>query len=85
MDDDIFDTIFTEANASRINELIDKYCPTFYVRGSMDSVVTCSIVRSATAVCVFRNGVDKQTGNATQEFKRGTIKKDGTIGWNPWT
>lgn len=86
MDSSTFGTIFTEADADAIDYIIDNFAPTFYVKDSSNNVVTvCSVVRSATQVCVFLNGVDEQTGNATQDFRQGTIRTNGTIKWNNWT
>lgn len=84
MDSSTFDAIFTEADSDAIDYVIDNFAPTFYVKGSSNSVVTCSVVRSATAVCVFRNKIDEQTYNAIQECRRGTIGVDGTITWGSW-
>lgn len=85
MDSSTFDAIFTEADSDAIGYIIDNFAPTFYVKGSSNSVVTCSVVRSATAVCVFRNKVDEQSGNAIQECRLGTIQIDGTIAWGNWS
>lgn len=84
MDSSTFDAIFTEADSDAIDYIIDNFAPTFYVKGSSNSVVTCSVVRSATAVCVFRNKIDEQTYNTIQECRRGTIGVDGTITWGSW-
>lgn len=83
MDSSTFDAIFTEADAHAIDYIIDNFAPTFYVKYSSNKV-TCSIVRSATKVCVFRNRVDEQTYNFIQECRRGTIGIDGTITWASW-
>lgn len=85
MDSSTFNAIFTEADSDAIGYIIDNFAPTFYVKVSSNGVAVCSIVRSATQVCVFRHAVDRQVGNAIQDFRCGRIKIDGTIEWSDWT
>lgn len=84
MDSSTFDAIFTEADSDAIDYIIDNFAPTFYVKDSSNNVVTCSIVKSAAAVCVVRNKVDNTTYTFINECRRGTIGSNGSITWANW-
>ena len=84
MDSSTFDAIFTEADSDAIDYIIDNFAPTFYVKDSSNNVVTCSIVKSAAAVCVVRNKVDNTTYAFINECRRGTIGSNGSITWANW-